>query len=197
MNLLRRLEALEKEKALAGESIILHMPDGRSETLPGHKRLRARSVYLRHSRREDAGAGAYCTKQQLYGTRRRTHDRSGAGLIEQAPRWLPHRTAKKNLPISKNNAALLLQEKRRKSAWQRKLQWRTWNVSRYRCNPMPPKPAATPNRVDVNRKVRRRLVISACGVLYEVQITMKLIPLSPAKVSPEDLATLRTPDRLM
>jgi hypothetical protein len=36
MNLLRRLEALEKEKEFAGESIILHMPDGRSETLPGH-----------------------------------------------------------------------------------------------------------------------------------------------------------------
>ena len=36
MKLLRRLEALEKEKEFAGESIILHMPDGRSETLPGH-----------------------------------------------------------------------------------------------------------------------------------------------------------------
>jgi len=35
MNLLRRLEALEKEKKFDRESIILHMPDGRSETLPG------------------------------------------------------------------------------------------------------------------------------------------------------------------
>ena len=62
---------------------------------------------------------------------------------------------------------------------------------------MPAKPVVSPNPADVNRTARRRLVISSCGVLYQLQITMKLVPVSPAQVSPEDLATLRTPDRLM
>ena len=62
---------------------------------------------------------------------------------------------------------------------------------------MAAKPPVSPNPADVNRTARRRLVISSCGVLYQVQINMKVVPVSPAQVSPEDLATLPTPDRLM
>jgi hypothetical protein len=77
MNLLRRLEALEKEEELTGVDHFTYA--GRAQRdAPWPQRLRA-----------DAGAGAYCTGHQLYGTRQRTHDRSGAGLIEQAPRLAP------------------------------------------------------------------------------------------------------------
>jgi hypothetical protein len=36
---------------------------------------------------------------------------------------------------------------------------------------MPAKPVVSPNPADVNRTARRRLVISSCGVLYQVPTT--------------------------
>jgi hypothetical protein len=84
MNLLRRLEALEKEKKFDRESIILHMPDGRSEALPGNNDY-ALDLFTCATRGERTPElELICAKHQVYGTRRRTHDRSGAGLIERA-----------------------------------------------------------------------------------------------------------------
>ena len=55
-------------------------------------------------------------------------------------------------------------------------------VLRYCRGLMTPKPANTPARTEPNRKPRRLLGISVCGVLYEIQFT-KLVRVFPPQVS--------------
>lgn len=81
MNLRRRLQALEKG-LMGAEPIVLHMPDGRTETIPSRGDYNAEPVYARLQWRADAGDGADRGKHQRYRAGRRTYERTGAGAFE-------------------------------------------------------------------------------------------------------------------
>jgi hypothetical protein len=83
INLRRRLEVLEQH--LTSEPILLLMPGGRIETLPG-QRLRAQSAWTRRPWRPDAGDGTGRPKPQFYRAGRCPHDRPRAGAVERTGR---------------------------------------------------------------------------------------------------------------
>ena len=79
-NMRRRLEALEEQ--LTSEPIVLLMPDGRTETLPGHNDF-VLNLLSRDPWGPDAGDGTRRAKRQLYRAGRCTYGRPGSCAVER------------------------------------------------------------------------------------------------------------------
>jgi hypothetical protein len=79
----KRLELIEKQ--LISEPIVLLMPDGRTEMLPGHNDY-VLNAWVRGPWRPDAGDGTDRPEPKLYRAGRRSHDRPGAGAVERTSR---------------------------------------------------------------------------------------------------------------
>ena len=62
---------------------------------------------------------------------------------------------------------------------------------------MTKKPVAARPVVESDPKVRKSQFVSRCGVIYKLQVSLKLVAITADQIAPDDLESMPTPPRIM